>query len=102
MSFFPQRELSKDHYEELVRTVRERHGDPSERRFSARVGSEMKLLKMFTVVEPTVDALAFLRGHTHVSRTGAGAGGLSAIDVIEACGDVVIVWSLVHVDSAVI
>jgi hypothetical protein len=60
--------LTKEHYAELVAAVAEQHDDASNRRFSARISKEMKMLKMFTVVDPTTDALAFLRNHEYVSR----------------------------------
>lgn len=64
-----QRHLTKEHYAELVAAVRQRHEDPTDRRFGALVSSEMKMLKMFTISDPTIDALAFLREHDYVSRT---------------------------------
>lgn len=62
-----QRDLTKEHYEELVAAVRLKHEDAGDRRFGALVSSEMKMLKMFTVADPTTDALAFLRDHEYVS-----------------------------------
>lgn len=58
--------MTKEHYEELVTTVEEKHNDAGNRRFGCELGRQMKMLKMFTVLDPTSDALAYLRDHQYV------------------------------------
>ena len=47
--------------------MKERHDDSSDKKFGANIKKEMKMLKMFTVTDPTNDALTFLREHDYVS-----------------------------------